>query len=152
MMVSRGLSNKLMISSRNKVSHLSIALTLVRTTTVANLDSKLLVTTSDLAKHKARNMKLGDAAFNIDEYVAKLVTFMGGHHYIQGQARNRADDDEMDWASLGRVAMGICRRPPTMDFLLGPLSVEKKELKARTKKQTNLNNADVVRPQEVLSL
>ena len=125
---------------------------LVRTTTVANLDSKLLVTTSDLAKHKARNMKLGDAAFNIDEYVAKLVTFMGGRHHIQGQARNHADDDNMDWASLGRVAMGICRRPPTMDFLLGPLSVEKQEPKARIKRQTKLQDADVVRPQEVLCL
>jgi hypothetical protein len=151
MMVSRRLSNTLMTFLRTKVSHLSIALTLVRTTTVANLDSKLLVTTSDLAKRKARNMKLGDAAFNIDEYVAKLVTFMGGRHHIQGQARNRADDDDMDWASLGRVAMGISRRPPTMDFLLGPLSVEKKDTKARTKKVTNLKAAVVIRPQEVLS-
>lgn len=126
-----------------------MALTLVRTTTAANLDSKLLVTTSDLAKVKARNMNFGDAAFNIDDYVTKLVTFMGGRHHVRGQARNREDDEEMDWTSLGRVALGICRRPPTLDFLLGPLSVEKKEKKVRKRQTENLKSAPVTRPQEV---
>lgn len=121
----------------------------MRTTAAANLDSKLLVTTSDLAKHKARNMDFGDAAFNVDDYVTKLVTFMGGRHQVRGQARNRADEEDMDWASLGRVAMGICRRPPTMDFLLGPLSVEKKEKVVRKKVHENLKSAPVTRPQEV---
>ena len=50
----------------------------VRNPTVANLDSRLLVTTSDLAGSKARHMNLGDAAFDIDEFMSKLVSFMGG--------------------------------------------------------------------------
>lgn len=122
---------------------------IVRTTAVANLDSRLLVTASDLAKHKARNMKLGDAAFNVDEYVNKLVSFMGGRHYIGGDDRDR--EDSMDWAELGRVATGVCRRPPTIGFVLGPLSVEKKERKVIRRQTERRDDVAIVRPQEVCS-
>jgi non-structural maintenance of chromosomes element 4 len=118
----------------------------VRTTSVANLDSKLLVTTSDLAKIKARNIELGDAAFNVDEYITKLVEYMGGRHHIDGEPNEHV----LDWAKLGKLAMGICRRPPTMGFVLGPLSVEKKVRKVAKRKAEKLTNAAVVRPQEVL--
>src|SRR5579859_1422478 len=120
----------------------------VRTTALANLDSRLLVTTSDLAKTKARNMKLGDAAFNVDEYVAKLVSYMGGRHHLQNGPTQRAHDDEMDWTTLGHLAQGICRRAPTLGFMLGPLSVEKKERKMVRRQADRRENAVVVRPQE----
>ena len=127
---------------------------LVRTTSVANLDSRLLVTTSDLAKLKARNMTLGDAAFNVDEYIARLVSFMGGRHHLRAAGRNepRERDEDMDWASLGHTAMGICRRPPTVGFMLGPLSVEKKERKVVRRQAERRDNAEIVRPQEVSPL
>jgi hypothetical protein len=122
----------------------------VRTTAVANLDSRLLVTTSDLAKLKARNMKLGDAAFNVDEYVAKLVSFMGGRHRRRRAVPQDDEDvDSMDWAGLGRLSMGICRRAPTIEFMLGPLSVEKKERKVVRRQAERRDNTNVVRPQEV---
>jgi len=124
---------------------------IVRSPSVANLDSRLLVNTSDLAKAKVRNMKLGDAAFNVDEFVAKLVSFMGGRHRFRGtvQAEGR-DEDNMDWAKVGHMASTICRRPPTIGFMLGPLSVEKKERKVTKRQANNRNDAEVVRPQEVL--
>jgi hypothetical protein len=127
---------------------------LVRTTSVANLDSRLLVTTSDLAKLKARNMTLGDAAFNVDEYIARLVSFMGGRHHLRAAGRNepRERDEDMDWTSLGHAAMGICRRPPTVGFMLGPLSVEKKERKVVRRQAERRDNAEIVRPQEVSPL
>jgi hypothetical protein len=121
----------------------------VRTTGTANLDSRLLVTASDLAKQKARNMKLGDAAFNVDEYVAKLVALMGGRHLVGQDDRDR--EDSMDWAELGRLSMGICRRPPTIGFMLGPLSVEKKERKVTRRQVERRDDTQVVRPQEVPS-
>ena len=125
---------------------------LVRTTAVANLDSRLLVTTSDLAKLKARNMTLGDAAFNIDEYIARLVSFMGGRHHLPGRTTDpRERDDTMDWALLGRTATEISRRPPTVGFMLGPLSVEKKERKVTRRQFERRDNAEVVRPQQVTS-
>jgi non-structural maintenance of chromosomes element 4 len=94
-------------------------------------------------------MSLGDAAFNVDEYVSKLVTYMGGRHNIDPESRDR--DVTMDWSILGRVATGICRRPPTIEFMLGPLSVEKKERKIARRQVERRENASVVRPQEVLS-
>jgi non-structural maintenance of chromosomes element 4 len=118
----------------------------VRTTSVANLDSKLLVTASDLAKQKARNIELGDAAFNVDEYITKLVEYMGGRNNIDSA---EANEHALDWAKLGKLAMGICRRPPTMGFVLGPLSVEKKVRKVARRQAEKLTNAAVVRPQEV---
>jgi non-structural maintenance of chromosomes element 4 len=118
-------------------------------TVTANLDSKLLVTNSDLAKLKARNLKLGDAAFNVDEYVAKLVAYMGGRHRFVGAASQPDRDDTMDWAKLGRAAMGICRRPPTIGFMLGPLSVEKKERSTVKRTFQRKVAGDLVRPQEV---
>ena len=124
---------------------------IVRTTGVANLDSRLLVTASDLAKQKARNISLGDAAFNVEEYITKLVDFMGGQHLLD-EMTDRDHDDSMDWAKLGRLAMGIGRRPPTIGFILGPLSVEKKVRKVTKRQAQKLTNLAVVRPQEVHSL
>ena len=121
----------------------------MRNPTVANLDSRLLVTTSDLAKIKARNMNLGDAAFNIDEYVSKLVSYMGGRHFRHGTQQDPDREDSMDWAAIGRVAMRISRRPPTLDFMLGPLAGEKKERKVTRRQQERRDNTAVVRPQEV---
>lgn len=97
-------------------------------------------------------MTLGDAAFNVDEYIAKLVSFMGGRHQIRGgrvEPSQRERDEDMDWMLLGRTAMGICRRPPTVEFMLGPLSVEKKERKVTRRLAERRDNAEVVRPQEV---
>jgi len=125
-------------------------LTLVRNPTVANLDSTLLVTTSDLAKTKARNMNLGDAAFNVDEYVNKLISYMGGQHMMR-DTRNQDREDSMDWAVIGQVSMRISRRPPTIDFLLGPLAAEKKERKVVRRQQERRDDTAVVRPQEVNS-
>ena len=103
-----------------------------------------------MAKVKARNMKLGDAGFNVDEYVAKLVSFMGGRHRHPHRHRANEDiDDTNDWASLGRLSMGICKRAPTIGFMLGPLSVEKKERKVVRKQVERRENVNVVRPQEV---
>src|SRR5271170_7611782 len=93
-------------------------------------------------------MNLGDAAFNLDEYVSKLVSFMGGQHYTA--ATQHTDRGEtMDWAAIGRVAMRISRRPPTIDFMLGPLAVEKKERKVVRRQQEKRDNTAAVRPQEV---
>jgi non-structural maintenance of chromosomes element 4 len=75
----------------------------------------------------------------VEEYIAKLVTFMGG----------RQEDETMDWTSVGKIALGLCRRPPTIGFILGPLSIQKKEKKQVERKQEKRKDIQVVRPQEV---
>jgi non-structural maintenance of chromosomes element 4 len=119
---------------------------------VANLDSRLLVSTSDLAKTKARNMVLGDAAFNVDEWVAKCIWYAGGRHRSRSRLLLVEDHEEnMDWAALGRLSLGICHRVPTIGFMLGPLSVEKKERKVVRRQHERKENSSVVRPEEVFS-
>lgn len=106
--------------------------------------------TSDLAKRKALNLKLGEAGFNIDSLIARLVLTMGGGHLFRGQHLIERDRfTEMDWDKLGRITKGMANRPPTIGFMLGPLSVEKKERKVSRRQAAANSHADIIRPQEV---
>jgi len=81
---------------------------------------------------KARAMKAGAGAFDIDDFVSKLITFMGGRRGGAGAGKDRtADDDEdeeeddddddddepLDWERIGRRALAKSRRVPVMDFM-----------------------------------
>ena len=57
-------------------------------------------------------MRVDSNAFDDDDYIAKLVTFMGGRFIV--------DDDEnpkLDWKALGKVAARYTDRVPAMDFM-----------------------------------
>jgi non-structural maintenance of chromosomes element 4 len=123
---------------------------LVRTTAIAVLDSSLFVRTSDLAKRKAQDINFGEAGLNINQYISKLVSRMGGGHLYRGRELIERDRSrEMDWNRLGRLAVGIARRPPTLDFMLGPLSVEKKGRRVTQRQAKENRNTDIIRPQQV---
>ena len=98
----------------------------------ATLDSAFLVTASNMHAAKARAMKAGAGAFDIDDFVSKLITFMGGRRGGAGAGKERAadgeeDDDEEDeeddddeplnWERIGRRALAKSRRVPVMDFM-----------------------------------
>jgi hypothetical protein len=100
----------------------------VKQTSDATLDSRLLVTASDLTLKKVSNLVVGSVGvgIDIDEFVGKCISFMRGG---DRQQQDNEDDDDggMDWAHLGRAAaFKGNKRPATSDFLLGPLSVQKK--------------------------
>ncbi|CAG8559662.1 7450_t:CDS:2 [Ambispora gerdemannii] len=95
----------------------------VRNTHEAILDSRILVLSGDLSVQKARRMKVDSNAFDTDDYIAKLVNFMGGEQ----QTRGEEDDGHLDWLGLGKVAARHTNRVPSVDFMLGPLSIEQKE-------------------------
>ncbi|CAG8514130.1 19608_t:CDS:2 [Racocetra fulgida] len=59
------------------------------------LDSRLLVLTSDLGVQKARRMKLDNNAFDVDAYISKLITFMGGR-----QVDDDNDEPDLNWSAL----------------------------------------------------
>ena len=110
----------------------------------ATLDSAFLVTASNMHAAKARAMKAGGSAFDIDDFVSKLITFMGGrraggggggggdHPPTQGggdtmavdadEDEDEEDEDEdedepLDWERIGRKALAKSRRVPVMDFM-----------------------------------
>ncbi|KAI9509713.1 Nse4 C-terminal-domain-containing protein [Russula earlei] len=145
----------------------------------ATLDSAFLVTASNMHAAKARAMKAGGGAFDIDDFVSKLITFMGGrrgggggasgpnddpHRPIQGVDRDvehvdddddddddedDEDDEPLDWERIGRKALAKSRRVPVMDFMLGPLAVEQKKRVVGQRARLEKNKDDERRPQEV---
>jgi hypothetical protein len=136
----------------------------VRQTADAALDSRFLVNASELAGKKLNSSLQGNAGVGIDldQFVSKCIFFMksGGHIADQEDAPavpvpeeddEDAGDEGLNWALLGRQACFPCnKRPPTMSFLLGPLSVQKRvratQRKARSQRQPV---GPATRPQEI---
>jgi hypothetical protein len=112
----------------------------------ATLDSAFLLTASNMHAAKARAMKAGAGAFDIDDFVSKLITFMGGrrgggggggaepkdrerrpHSQADADYDEDVDDDEeedddeddepLNWERIGRKALAKSRRIPVMDFM-----------------------------------
>ncbi|KAH6878067.1 Nse4 C-terminal-domain-containing protein [Alternaria rosae] len=133
----------------------------VRQTADATVDSRFLVSASDLAGKKLNN-SLGNSGVGIDldQFVSKCIYFMKSGGHVAGEEDAPAipvgDDDEedpdgLDWALLGRRAcFPSNRRPPTSSFLLGPLSVQRRvrvtQKKARSQRQPL---GPATRPQEI---
>jgi non-structural maintenance of chromosomes element 4 len=129
----------------------------VKQTNDATLDSRLLVNVSDLANKKTSQLVLGDSAngVDVDEFLSKCITFMRNGGPLEADEeegiaatrrrtqRTRDGDDEeeegeededdfgaqpLDFDILGRLAcFPHNSRPCVPSFLLGPLSVEKRQ-------------------------
>ncbi|KAI8056378.1 Nse4 C-terminal-domain-containing protein [Thamnidium elegans] len=112
----------------------------VKNTQEAVLDSKFLVLASDLNSQKTQSIQIGDSVeVNLDELVAKVITF-------SSEGPNHIADTCLDWELIGQKASTFGKRVHTMDFMLGPLSFQRKELKrTRTGKLTK-NKEDLVMP------
>lgn len=72
----------------------------------------------------ARAMKSGSGAFDVDDYISKLVIFMGGRHNVEEVGDDDGDsyDDEgdgapLDWERIGWKAVAHSHRVPVMDFM-----------------------------------
>lgn len=95
----------------------------MKATSEATLDSAFLVTASSLGAAKARQMRADIGGFDVDDFVASLVTFMGGHrqtdtqHIEDGDEVEYDDSAPLDWDSIGRKALAKSRRVPVMDFM-----------------------------------
>lgn len=120
----------------------------IKQTNDATLDSRLLVSVSDIAYRKANQLVLGDTStgVDVDEFLSKCITYMRNGGPAENdedpaptarRRRNRQDSDgesedeavgePLDWEMLGRHAcVPYNMRPPVPSFLLGPLSVQKK--------------------------
>lgn len=79
---------------------------------------------SNIGAQKARAMKSGTGAFDVDEFIAKLLSFMGGAQQIEDQLPDDSDDEQVDgadtplnWEKIGRKALAQSRRVPVMDFM-----------------------------------
>ena len=98
----------------------------VRAPAEATVDSELLVKASMQSTKMARAMKSGSGAFDIDEFLSRLVTFMGGRANVGDLADDdddtSYDDDEGDgsflqWERIGWKVVAKSHRVPAMDFM-----------------------------------
>jgi hypothetical protein len=81
----------------------------------AALDSNLLVVMSNMGAAKARAMKAGSAGFDVDDFVARLLGYMGGD-VVAGED-DGAGAGPLDWEKIGRRALAKSRRVAAMDFM-----------------------------------
>ncbi|EAU91422.2 Smc5-6 complex non-SMC subunit Nse4 [Coprinopsis cinerea okayama7 len=125
----------------------------------AILDSRILLLASNASAQKVRSLKSGTGSFDVDEFVAKLATFMGGQKQVRQEnfpqeAGSDVEEEDMhdyplDWAKIGRKAMAKSRRAPAMSFMLGPLSLEQKKRANMKREKHEKNTAEEVKPQEL---
>ncbi|KIJ49348.1 hypothetical protein M422DRAFT_224972 [Sphaerobolus stellatus SS14] len=135
----------------------------VKDTSEAVLDSKNLMNLSDMAAQKAKLMKSDAGTFDVDDFISKLVTYMGGRRGgIQDRDRSESldqDDEEeldladgsgmLDWGKIGRLSLGKSHRVPVIDFMLGPLSTEQKQRKKITRAKFDKGKEPERAPQEL---
>ncbi|KAF9565546.1 hypothetical protein CPC08DRAFT_733951 [Agrocybe pediades] len=124
----------------------------------ATLDSHLLLMASNMGAQKARAMKSGSGAFDVDDFVSKLLRFMGGQRHVEEAMSDGSGSDSegmgdntaaLDWDRIGRKAMAKSRRVPVMGFMLGPLSIEQKKRSAMKRSKLEKNKEDERKPQEL---
>ncbi|KAJ4488550.1 Nse4 C-terminal-domain-containing protein [Lentinula aciculospora] len=127
----------------------------VRDTPEAVLDSDIVLEISSRSAHLARQLKSSTGIFDFDDYLSKLVSFMGGHK-LEPESVEHSSDEEEDsellepfmWERIGKPALKKIRRVPVVGFMLGPISLE--QARKRTKSiRLEKNKADERRPQEI---
>ncbi|CAO3690787.1 unnamed protein product [Umbelopsis ramanniana] len=114
----------------------------VRNTQEATLDSRLLVLSADLSTQKARNLRMDLNTFDTDEFVSKIISLGGGRHVVE----TGDEQEELNWVDIGKQAIRFGKRPVTMDFMQGPLAVEKKQRTVTRAARITKNKEDLVKP------
>ena len=62
----------------------------------ATLDSAFLLMASNMGAMKARAMKSGPAAFDADEFISKLLAFMGGGRQVLRETREEGEGSDFE--------------------------------------------------------
>ncbi|KAI8357772.1 Nse4 C-terminal-domain-containing protein [Mortierella sp. GBAus27b] len=108
----------------------------------ASLDAKFLSVSADVGMQKAKHLRMGQGGFDETEYIAKLISKMGGHEVDN-------DQQNLRWSSIGRIARAWTKKVPTMDFMLGPISVRHKSRTITRRKKIVRDPKAMRRPQEL---
>lgn len=79
---------------------------------------------SSIGVQKARAMKSGSGAFDVDDFITKLARYMGGRRNIEDALPEESDDGEetqdgrpLDWDRIGLKALAKSRRVPALTFM-----------------------------------
>jgi len=90
----------------------------------ATLDSHLLLMATNMGAQKARAMKSGSGAFDIDDFVSKLLKFLKDDQLPEDVLSEDSDAEEsndfvapLDWDRISRKAMAKSLRVPVLGFM-----------------------------------
>jgi len=85
---------------------------------------------SETAANKAKMMKSDVGSFDVDDFISKLVTSMGGRRggmkeRDQSESVDQDDDEDdtedvssvLDWSKVGRLSLGKSHRVPVINLM-----------------------------------
>ena len=79
---------------------------------------------SSMGAQKARAMKSGSGAFDVDDFMVKLIAFVGGCKSLDKHVPQDSDFEDtgdtisnLQWAKVGRKALAKSRRIPAIGFM-----------------------------------
>lgn len=75
---------------------------------------------SNMSALKARSMKTTAGAFDVEDFIEKLISFMGGNQATGEAVEEGAEMDDtapLKWDKIGRKALAKSRRIPVVDFM-----------------------------------
>jgi hypothetical protein len=79
---------------------------------------------SDMGAQKARAMKSGSGAFDVDDFVSKLLQFIGGQKTLEDSLPQDSDGEDLEenlsplnWERIGRKVMAKSHRAPALNFM-----------------------------------
>jgi hypothetical protein len=77
-----------------------------------------------------RALQFGTGPFDVDDFVTRLITFMGGHKPPEDVSSEDSDieedDSPLDWGKVGRRTLAKSRRVPAMGFMCAyPIRLER---------------------------
>ncbi|KAF6760295.1 Nse4 C-terminal-domain-containing protein [Ephemerocybe angulata] len=122
----------------------------------ATLDSNLLLLASNLGASKARAMKSGSGTFDVDDFISKLVVYMGGAKLLDEENAGATDG----WPRLRQMWLWTgprldgkhwrkSRRAPAMGFMYVPLSIEQKKRAQGKRAKHEKEHAESKAPQQL---
>lgn len=113
----------------------------VKQTNDAMIDAHFVGQAGELALRRAKTLRFdGGAQFDVSECIDKIYDFV----------KPQFEADVFHWEALGSVILDHAAIPVTMDFLLGPISIEKKKRKVTTNRaRYKRYNGEVTRPEEI---
>lgn len=74
---------------------------------------------SEMAALKARNLKHSIGGFDVEDFIAKLVTHMGGQEGNVGDDEDEEDNGEglLQWEKIGYMALKRSHRVTGVNFM-----------------------------------
>lgn len=157
--VARGGGVKLVRDSLEKVNNLFGVLRKSSGTSITATDSFALKEVGTQTLLATKSMRMGDSRerFDIGGFIRHFKRYCGEESEDEGLERDTDLEDSANanenfnatnWAKMGDLYYKSSHRPPTVEFLLGPLDIVRKPVNRRARRAVR-NDAALVQPDRV---